>query len=75
MRRRIHRILVVAGLLAMIVGLWPSSAQALVCKVQNFHWCSDYVCCVQTCVYCLDPVTGQPIGVECSDADCWDQFP
>jgi hypothetical protein len=76
MRGRIYRVLVVAGLLAMIVGLWPSPAQALVCKVVYFHWCTAYTCCAQACVYCIDPVTGQLVGdVNCSDAFCWDRFP
>jgi hypothetical protein len=76
MRRRMLRVLVAAGFLVLGVGLWPSPAQAsIVCKVQNYHWCTAYVCCSQSCVYCIDSVTGELVGdVTCSDAFCWDKY-
>jgi hypothetical protein len=74
MFRRIHRVLIVAGFLAMVAGLWPSPAQAITCKVQNYHWCSPYVCCAQTCVICYDALGNEVGDVVCSDAFCYDKY-
>jgi len=75
MRRRIHQVLVVAGLLAMVAGLWPSPAQAAIsCKVQTFRSCGTYVCCFQICTICYDTQTGDIIDISCGDTICYDRY-
>jgi len=73
--RRVHRVLVAAGILALGASFWPSPAQAIKCSVVNLHWCGVYTCCVQTCTYCYDDhgnLVGDP---SCSDPTCWDKYP
>jgi hypothetical protein len=73
MRRRIHRVLVVAVFLAAVAGLWPSPAQASIsCKVQIYRFCSAYVCCFQICTICMDQ-QGNIIDVTCGDAYCYNR--
>jgi len=74
MSRRIHRVLVVAGFLALAVGLSPSAAQAeITCNVHNYRYCSIYICCEYTCVSCIDSTTGES-DTECSDIYCYNKF-
>ena len=74
---RLHRgwwLLPAAGLLALVVGLWPSPAQAAItCKVQDYRNCGLYVCCAFTCVTCTDSVTGAS-DTQCSDIFCYDRW-
>jgi hypothetical protein len=73
MRRRIHRVLVVAVFLVAVAGLWPSPARALSCTVVHLKWCGLYICCVQACTYCYDQqgnLVGDPI---CGDPICWNR--
>ena len=75
MRRRIHRVLVVAGFLAIVAGLWPAPAHAAIrCKVQQFFHCTAYACCLQICTICEDGA-GNIIDVSCGDTICWSQYP
>lgn len=75
-RRGFHRVLVAAGVLALGVSLSSSPAQAgVVCKVQDFRACGNYICCLMTCVYCIDTVTGDLVGDQvCSDPVCWSKY-
>jgi hypothetical protein len=71
--RRACRLLAVAGLFALVEGLWPSPAQAkITCRVQDYRACSRYVCCLQTCLICTDSVTGY-VDITCGDTYCWEQ--
>jgi hypothetical protein len=74
MRRRIHRVLVVTGVLAAVAGLWPASAQAVTCQVQTFRSCAPYVCCFQICTVCVDKA-GNIIDVSCGDTVCYNRNP
>jgi hypothetical protein len=67
------RLLPVVGLFALVVGLWPSPAQATItCHVQDFRSCSPYTCCSYTCVTCIDSTTGLS-DTQCSDIYCYDR--
>ena len=75
MRRRIHRVLVVAGFLAIVAGLWPAPAHASIsCRTLQFFHCGDYVCCIQICTSCYNSQTGIT-DIECGDTTCWTQYP
>jgi hypothetical protein len=75
MRRRIHRVLVVAGFLAIVAGLWPAPAHAAItCRVLQFLHCSQYACCLQICTSCFDSKTGITT-LDCGDTVCWNQYP
>jgi hypothetical protein len=67
------RLLPVAGLFALVVGLWPSPAQATItCHVQDYRYCSVYTCCAYTCVTCTDSKTGES-DTQCSEVLCYDK--
>ena len=73
MRRRIHRVLVVAGFLAIVAGLWPAPAQAVTCKIYFVRICGPTICCIQSCINCYD-AQGNPIGDPvCSDPICYNK--
>jgi hypothetical protein len=75
MRRRIHRVLVAAGVLAAVAGLWPSRAQATIsCRAQQFFSCSQYACCFQICTVCYNSQTGIT-DINCGDTTCWTKYP
>jgi hypothetical protein len=75
MRRRIHRVLVVAGFLAIVGGLWPAPAHASIsCRVLIFQHCAPYACCIQICTSCYNSQTGIT-DIECGDTECWSQYP
>ena len=75
MRRRIHRVLVIAVALAAVAGLWPSPAQATIsCKVLQFLSCDQYACCLQICTSCTNSRTGIT-DIECGDTTCWAKYP
>jgi hypothetical protein len=73
-QRRSRRLLTVAGLIALTVGLWPSTAQAAVsCRIHDYLSCGRFVCCLVTCIFCTDSETGDS-SVDCSDVACYDRF-
>jgi hypothetical protein len=73
MHRRTHRVLVVAGFLATVAELWPSPARATIsCKVQYFRACGLYLCCIQSCLICIDSQTGDTT-LDCSDPICYNK--
>jgi hypothetical protein len=71
--KRSWRLLSAAGLFALVVGLWPSPAQAAItCKTQDTRYCSVYACCSYTCITCIDSTTGES-DTQCSEIYCYDK--
>jgi hypothetical protein len=75
LRGRVYRVLVAAGVLASVVGLWPSPAQAkITCRIQDIRACGRYICCIESCIYCYDSITLELVGdIVCSDPTCWER--
>lgn len=71
---RVRRVLVAAGLFALVWGLWTAPpAQATVrCQIQDYRSCGRFICCLLTCIYCVDDVTGYTSD-DCSEVVCWDK--
>lgn len=70
--RSVHKVVVVAAILAAFSGLLPSPAQAgFKCTSTNYHWCGDYVCCTQHCAWCYNTDTGEIYSYVCGDPDCF----
>jgi hypothetical protein len=70
MRRRIHRVLVVAVFFAAVAGLWPSPAQAVVhgrCATNCGVYIYKGVLCFNCCTCCV--LIDGSIDCVCS-ADC-----
>jgi hypothetical protein len=72
--RRARRVLVAAGFLAVVAGLWPAPAQAKGgCIVYFVRFCGPTICCMQSCIECYDS-QGNPIGDPyCGDPICFNK--
>ncbi len=70
---RIGRLLTIAGVIATILGLWPSAAQAGIrCFARRYIVCDRIQCCFVTCVICVD-ADGNVVGSDCQVTTCYDK--